>query len=82
MSLTGEASAISESVNPTIGYYTYPGDWGSLTDHWQNYDPSWVASNSNYKNVATKDCTKFRFNGGETLLTQYTKTIDFDIACQ
>jgi hypothetical protein len=82
MSLLGETNAIAESVNPTIlGYYTNPPEWKILTNDIQNYLPNWVASNSNYKNIAVKQCTGFSFNSGKTLLTQYIGKLDLDITC-
>lgn len=82
MSLVGESDAITESVKPTlIGYYTYPPEWKILTNGWQNKLPNWVASNSNFKNVAAKQCSGYNFTGGQTLLTQYIGNVDLDIAC-
>jgi hypothetical protein len=81
-SLMGEVEAIHQSVDPAlIGYYTYPTEWVTLTGGWQNGYPNWVATDSNYKSVAIKQCNGFSFNGGPTRLTQYVGNLDFDLAC-
>lgn len=82
-SLSGEATAIRSSVEPNlIGYYTYPSEWGVLTNNWINGYPNWVATDSNYKAVAIKQCTGYGFNGGHTFLTQYIGKLDLDLACK
>lgn len=81
--LVGEEQAIRQGVNPTmIGYYTYPPEWQLLTNNWQNYLPTWIASNSNYRNDAINLCKTKGFTGGPIYLTQYTTTLDYDYACQ
>jgi len=80
--LVGEEQAIKQGVNPTmIGYYTYPPEWQMLTNNWQNKLPTWVASNSNYRNDAINLCGSKGFTGGPIYLTQYTTTLDYDYAC-
>ncbi len=82
MSLLGEVNSIADSLNPNvIGYYTYPPEWKILTDNLKDNLPNWVASNSNFKNVASEQCSGFSFNGGQTILTQYISKLDLDIAC-
>lgn len=82
-SLEGEYAAIKNSASPsTIGYYSYPAEWESLTNNWSNGNPSWVATDSNYKSVAVSQCHGDSFTGGQTELAQYISKLDLDLACK
>lgn len=82
-SLQGEYTAIKNSLSPNIiGYYSYPAEWTTLTNNWNNGNPSWVATDSNYKSVAIKQCQGNDFTGGDTELTQYIGKLDLDLACK
>ncbi len=82
LSLIGEKDGINSAVNPSsLGYYAFPPGWKILTNDWKNNLPNWVASNSNYYDVAVKQCNGFNFTGGKTQLTQYIGKLDLDISC-
>lgn len=81
-SLQGEVDAIRQSVNPsTLGFYSFPPEWVSLTGNWRPGSPNWVATNSNYKSVAVSQCKDYNFTGGLTFLAQYIGSLDFDLTC-
>ena len=81
-SLAGEQAAIEQSLKPNfVGYYSYPTQWSALTNNWKNGQPTWLATDSNYKKAAVKECGSNSFNGGKIVLTQYIGSLDLDLAC-
>jgi hypothetical protein len=82
-SLNGMVDAIRQhTILPTIGYYSYPGQWAAITGDWQNYLPNWVATGDVSSQKALAYCSGQAFNGGSTWLTQYTTRLDNDYACK
>jgi hypothetical protein len=70
----------STTFLPTIGFYSYPGQWQLITKDWHNGYPDWVATASSKENIAIKYCSD-SFNGGPTWLTQYTPSLDYNYNC-
>ncbi|HVX58230.1 MAG TPA: hypothetical protein VG964_00665, partial [Candidatus Saccharimonadales bacterium] len=64
-----------------LGFYSYPGQWDKLTDHWRNQYPQWVATGSTERVEAEKACGTSGFSGGPVLLAQYTPSLDSNIVC-
>ncbi len=82
-SLIGMVAAIQKNtVLPVIGFYSYPGQWNTITGGWQNGYPNWVATGNDRLQTATAYCDGQAFNGGKTLLTQYTTRLDNDYVCR
>jgi hypothetical protein len=81
-SLQGMIGAITQyTILPTIGFYSYPGQWDSITNSWKNGYPNWAATGSSDFKQAVSYCQGQDFNGGRTWLTQYTTRLDNDYAC-
>ena len=77
--LIGMIAAIHKhAFMPTIGFYSYPGQWQSITNDWINLLPAWVATASDSKQMATSYCLD-SFNGGHAWLTQYTRYLDIQL---
>lgn len=82
-SLVGMVHAIQQNtLLPTIGFYSYPGQWNSITGNWFNGYPNWAATGSDNIQMAMSYCHGQAFNGGPTWLTQYTTRLDDDYACK
>lgn len=82
-SLNGMVDAIRQhTILPTIGFYSYPGQWDTITGKWQNYFPNWVATGDVSAQKAAAYCSGQAFNDGPTWLTQYTTRLDNDYACK
>jgi hypothetical protein len=82
-SLVGMVAAIKQNtLLPTIGFYSYPGQWDAITASWHNGYPNWAATGSDSYQTATSYCRGQAFNGGQTWLTQYTTRLDNDYACK
>jgi hypothetical protein len=80
-SLEGEAQAIKNQADTNqVGYYSTPLQWGILTNNWQNGAANWLASHSNYLDVAVSDC-KLSFSSHNTELVQYILKLDTDYSC-
>lgn len=80
--LNGAVTALRQHVFvPTIGFYSYPGQWAEITGSWRNGLPAWVASGSNSNVQAMQLCRAPSFNGGQVWLGQYTKTLDENYPC-
>lgn len=81
-SLLGMVAAIKQrTLLPTIGFYSYPGQWMTITGSWQNRYPAWAATGSDDSSAATALCGVRAFNGTQTQLTQYTTRLDDDYVC-
>ena len=79
--LLGMVAALDNSTfNPVVGFYSYPGQWASITNSWNNEYPGWLATGSSSKSVAINYCSD-SFNGGRAWLTQYTKALDYNYSC-
>lgn len=82
-SLIGMVAAIQKNtLLPVIGFYSYPGQWISITGGWQNGFPNWVATGDDKLQTAIAYCNGQAFNGGKTWLTQYTTRLDNDYGCK
>lgn len=82
-SLIGMVAAIQKNtLLPIIGFYSYPGQWNTITGGWQNEFPNWVATGDDELQTAIAYCNGQAFNGGQTLLTQYTTRLDNDYICR
>ncbi len=80
-SLEGMIAAIKGStLMPTIGFYSYPGQWQQITKSWKNKYPDWLASASVKQSVAIKYCSN-TFTAGSTWLAQYTSQLDYNYNC-
>lgn len=80
--LVGMADALRHyTVLPTIGFYSYPGQWNLLTGNWQPHYPGWVATGSLHYSVALQACHQPSFTGGPVWLAQYTTKLDHNIVC-
>lgn len=80
--LRGMIAAIkANALLPKIGFYFYPGQWESLTNAWENNYPAWLATGTSSKPFAKAFCS-LSFNGGKTLLSQYTTKLDDNYVCQ
>jgi hypothetical protein len=81
-SISGEIQAIKDSLKPSlIGFYGFPAGWSLLTSNWHLQYPDWVATNSNFKNVAVQACKQQGFSSPNVILTQYIGKTDLDLAC-
>lgn len=67
---------------PTIGIYSTPNQWRTITGGWQLNLPNWVGTGSGQKSAAVSACSANNFTGSGTWLTQYTTTLDHDYVCQ
>ena len=82
-SLNGMVDAIRQhTLLPTIGYYSYPGQWSTITGAWQNGYPNWAATGDDDYGKAVAFCQGQAFTGGPTWLTQYTTRLDNDYVCK
>jgi hypothetical protein len=82
-SLNGMVNAIRQNtLLPTIGFYSYPGQWDTITSSWQNGYPNWAATGDDSYQTAAAYCNGQAFNGGPTWLTQYTTRLDDDYVCK
>jgi hypothetical protein len=82
-SLAGMVNAIQQNtLLPTIGFYSYPGQWDSITGSWYNGYPNWAATGSSSYQAAVSYCHGQAFTGGPTWLTQYTRHLDGDYVCK
>jgi hypothetical protein len=66
---------------PTIGFYSSPEQWDSITAGWTNDFPVWVATGTASLKVAISFCENENFTGGSTWLTQYTTDLDHNYVC-
>lgn len=82
-SLNGMINAIRQhTLLPTIGFYSYPGQWEKITGNWHNGYPNWAATGDVTHQKAVDYCTGQAFTGGPTWLTQYTTRLDDDYVCK
>ena len=80
--LTGMIDALKKyTFLPTIGFYSYPGQWDGITGDWANNFPVWVATGSASPKVAISFCKNENFTGGSTWLAQYTTNLDRNYIC-
>jgi hypothetical protein len=81
--LSGMIAAIyAHTFLPTVGIYSYPGQWNAITNYWKNDIVSWVATGTSSHKVATKACSSKGFDGGLVELSQYTTALDNNYLCQ
>ncbi len=81
-SLDGMIDAIRQhTLLPTIGFYSYPGQWSTITGNWHNGYPNWAATGDVTRQKAVDFCKGQAFTGGPTWLTQYTTRLDNDYVC-
>lgn len=64
-----------------VGFYSYPGQWDSLTYDWRSNSPVWMATGSSNLGDAIKACHNSSFTGGPIILGQYTPSLDMNVAC-
>ena len=82
-SLQGMVDALRHyTFLPTIGFYSAPPQWQTLTYGWQTGSPAWIGTGSLERADALAACTQPSFNGGTTILTQYTQGLDRDYVCR
>lgn len=82
-SLNGMVDAIRQhTLLPTIGFYSYPGQWSTITGNWHNGYPNWSATGDVLHQKAVDYCKGQAFTGGPTWLTQYTTRLDDDYVCK
>lgn len=82
-SLNGMVDAIRQhTLLPTIGFYSYPGQWSTITGSWHNGYPNWSATGDVVYQKAVDYCKGQNFTGGPTWLTQYTTRLDDDYVCK
>lgn len=82
-SLNGMVDAIRQhTLLPTIGFYSYPGQWDTITGNWHNGYPNWSATGDVVHQRAVDFCKGQAFTGGPTWLTQYTTRLDNDYVCK
>ena len=80
--LTGMVDALKKyTFLPTIGFYSYPGQWNSITGDWANDFPVWVATGSSSLNEAISFCKNENFTDGASWLAQYTTNLDHNYVC-
>jgi hypothetical protein len=80
--LEGAVAALAQhTFLPIIGFYSYPGQWNSITGNWHNSLPSWVATGSTSSLLAVSACKGQSFTGGPIWLSQYTQVLDKNYAC-
>jgi hypothetical protein len=80
--LTGMIDAIRQyTFLPSIGFYSYPGQWDSITHGWGNDYPVWVDTGTASPKVAVSFCQNENFTGGNTWLSQYTTDLDHNYIC-
>jgi hypothetical protein len=80
--LSGMVAAIKQyTFLPTIGFYSYPGQWDAITGGWRNHFPVWTATGSESYKVAVSFCKGNNFTGGNTWLAQYTLEFDYNYTC-
>jgi len=81
-SLQGSIDAIRHTVIlASVGIYSYPSQWQTITDNWHNGLPAWVATGSSDFSAASLACSGLSFNGGQVWLGQYTSGLDYDYPC-
>lgn len=81
-SLQGTADALTQYAGKDkVGFYSYPGQWNLITNHWHNYLPVWAATGSKNIQDAIEACNQDSFTGGQVLLAQYTPSLDNNIKC-
>ena len=81
-SLIGMIAALRHyTFLPTIGFYSYPGQWNIITGKWKNGYPVWVATGSTHRQDAVAFCKNENFTGGSTWLSQYTVGLDHNYIC-
>jgi len=81
-SIFGSITALHQLVfQPSIGIYSYPGQWQLITDNWHNGLPSWAATGGRTVAVAKTYCHLPSFTGGYTWLAQYTLQLDQNYDC-
>jgi hypothetical protein len=66
---------------PTIGFYSYPEQWDSITGYWVNNYPDWIATGTGSLKIAISSCKKVNFTGGSNWLAQYTIDLDHNYIC-
>jgi hypothetical protein len=80
-SLSGEVQAIKNLAGASqVGFYSTQLQWSIITNNWQNGDVNWLASNSNYRDVAVAACN-LNFSSHMTKLVQYIAKLDTDYTC-
>lgn len=86
--LKGMMSVLSYG-DKSVGFYSNPNSWQTVTGGWQNNHPSWLALGvepPNDQNVALQTCDR-GFTGGSLYFVQYIlnkdqpKAVDVDYAC-
>ena len=81
-SLLGMVAAIKQyAFMPTVGFYSYPGQWNTITGNWKNGLPTWVATGTSSYKAAVSFCKNENFTGGSTWLSQYTLKLDYNYVC-
>lgn len=79
--LTGERQALLDNGATMVGVYSTTAQWDGITGTWQNGWYTWGATTWTSARQAAKYCTGHEFTGGQTLLIQYSGTVDQDYAC-
>jgi hypothetical protein len=81
-SLQGAIDALSrQTFLSTVGFYSSPSQWASITGSWHNNVPAWLATGAIDSRAAALGCTEQSFNGGQIRLSQYTQGLDKNYAC-
>jgi hypothetical protein len=80
--LTGMVAGLQRyAFLPTIGFYSYPGQWSVITGNWRNGFPNWTATGTSSYQTAISFCQGQNFTGGSTWLAQYTTKLDHNYIC-
>jgi hypothetical protein len=81
-SLLGAINAIRHlTIRTTIGIYSSPLQWKTITNDWQIALPTWLATGSNSQHIAKNACLSKSFTGNTNWLVQYTKVLDQNVMC-
>jgi hypothetical protein len=75
-SLLGAVAAIRDkTILTTVGVYSSPVQWQTLTGSWHISLPTWVATGSKSERVAKNACTSKSFTDNTNWLIQYTTSL-------
>ncbi len=81
-SLMGAVAAIQQnSFLAKVGFYSTTDQWQEITGGWKNGMPAWLATGAASEQSAARACSTTAFNGGPLWLSQYTTSIDGNVAC-
>jgi hypothetical protein len=80
--LTGAVAAIRQnSLFATVGIYSTPDEWATITGKWHNHLPAWLGTGLLTAQAAAQKCQSNSFTGGPFWVSQYTTKLDENVTC-